>query len=161
LAGTQPWKAAGTFFITPLDKSVEVIDNNLRSVKLSLPLKEEFSWKGNGFYPQNPYKELFDFSIDEGIQNWSSTYTELNGSMSYKGQTINNVVTVQQVDDSTNLPVTVTTPYASKRRSIERYAKGIGLVEQDFMLWEYQYDISRSTYYYKGFGVKRTMIDHN
>lgn len=160
-AATPTWKAAGTYYVTLAKQSIEVIENNLRSVKLSLPIRENFSWEGNGFYPQSPYKDVYTFTVDDGIQDWRYTYTNLNGTFSYKGQTLNNVVTVRQANDSVNVPITPFTPYASVKRAVEKYAKGIGLVEQDFALWEYQFDAARGTGFKTGFGVKRTMIDHN
>lgn len=160
-AGTQPWKPLDSYFITLASKSVEVIENNLRAVRLSLPVTAEFSWKGNGFYPQNPYMSLFNFTVDDGIQDWHYTYTDVDGTFPYKGELLNNVITVKQVDDSLNVPITNIDQYASVTRAIDKYAKGVGLVEQELTLWEYQFDNLRGTGYQNGFSVKRTMIDHN
>lgn len=155
------WKAAGTYFITVSKQSIEVIENNLRSVKLSLPIKENFSWEGNGFYPQSPYRDFYNFTVDDGIQDWRYTYTNMNETALYKGQTLHDVITVKQADDSVNVPITQFTPYASVKRAVDKYAKGIGLVAQEFTLWEYQFDNARGAGFKTGFGVKRTMIDHN
>ena len=57
-------------------------------------------------------------------------------------------------------PFTSDLPYGSTSYSIEKYAKGIGMVFQDLKLWEYQ-PPSSSRSGFKGFGVKRTIIDHN
>jgi hypothetical protein len=51
-------------------------------------------------------------------------------------------------------------PFASKSYSVEKYAKGVGLVYQELTLWEYQPNIG-STPFKVGFGIKRTILDHN
>ncbi len=52
LAGTQPWRQSGSYFITPLSNAVEVIEDNLRTIKLISPIKEGTSWKGARLYCQ-------------------------------------------------------------------------------------------------------------
>ena len=37
--GTQPWVENGTYFISPLADQVEVVEDNLRFIKLHLPFK--------------------------------------------------------------------------------------------------------------------------
>jgi hypothetical protein len=51
-------------------------------------------------------------------------------------------------------------PFATKSYSVEKYAKGIGLIYQDLILWEYQPNIG-GTPFKVGFGIKRTILDHN
>ena len=66
-AGTQPWSPAGSYFITPTGKTVEVIENNLRFIKLALPITQDFSWKGNNYLPTDPY--LSNYSLNtSGIE---------------------------------------------------------------------------------------------
>src|SRR5688572_4497411 len=45
--GQQNWTSAGSYFITPLNNTLELIENNLRFVKLALPLTVTNTWKGN------------------------------------------------------------------------------------------------------------------
>jgi hypothetical protein len=53
-------------------------------------------------------------------------------------------------------------PYSARDVLIEKYAKGIGLVQQEYILWEYQYSLgSTNNGVTNGFEVRRTMIDHN
>src|SRR6266576_3654340 len=46
-AGTQPWQPSGSFFITMLDDRVELIEDNLRVIKLHTPVRDGNKWKGN------------------------------------------------------------------------------------------------------------------
>ena len=54
-------------------------------------------------------------------------------------------------------------PYGTSNLQVEKYAKGIGLVYQEYIMWEYQYRSTNNTDdgYKVGFGVKRRMINHN
>lgn len=52
-------------------------------------------------------------------------------------------------------------PFASVEFSTEKYAKQVGLIYQNKILWENQPNIGGSSPYKVGFGVERTLIDHN
>src|SRR5690348_1230285 len=52
-AGTQPWQASGSYFITVLEDQLEVSEDNLRFIKIHLPIRDGNSWKGNKFLPDN------------------------------------------------------------------------------------------------------------
>jgi hypothetical protein len=68
-----------------------------------------------------------------------------------------------------NSNVLLTTPnyieslaFGSTNYSIEKFAKNIGLVYKEFLLWEYQPNTGgQGGPYTTGFGIKMTMIDHN
>jgi hypothetical protein len=51
-------------------------------------------------------------------------------------------------------------PFATKSFSEEKYAKGTGLVYQELILWEFQPDIG-GTPFKVGFGIKRSILEHN
>jgi hypothetical protein len=160
-AGTQSWNPNGTYFITPLDKQVEVIEDNLRVIKMHLPIKEGFEWKGNTYLPDDPYGSSYDFSNDDDMKSWNFTYTAAEPSVSYGNKTYTDVYTIEQQDDSYNAPVTNISDYGYKNRSVEKYSKGIGMVYRQFELWEYQPNTSGASPYKTGFGVTLWMIDHN
>lgn len=98
LAGTQPWTAAGSFIVTSLEDQVEVNENNLRFVKLHLPIKQDYSWKGNRYLPTEPYQQSYLFENDNDMGNWDYTYQNTNDVFSYKQQSIPNVLNIVQVD---------------------------------------------------------------
>jgi len=57
-------------------------------------------------------------------------------------------------------------PYAAKLYGVDKYAKNIGLIYQQLTLWEFEpnynpNDNGANSPYKLGFGVTRTMIDHN
>lgn len=166
-AGTQAWAPAGTYFITPLNNTMEVIENNLRFIKLNLPIKEGNTWKGNRYLPDDAYSSLYTFNNDFGMDAWDYTYSSTGGTEAYKGQTYHDVLTVDGIDESLNAnagTTTVNNPsvYAYVNYLQDKYAKGIGLVYQQLIMWEYQPPNGTNTTGAKvGFAVKRSIIDHN
>lgn len=161
-AGTLPWQQMGTYSITPLGDQVEVLEDNLRFIKLHMPVNDGFSWKGNRYMPADPYGPLFVFSNDDNMEDWDYYYDGGLSTYSYDGNNYSEVLTVEQVDESFNVPIVSPTSYASRSRSVERYSKNIGMVFRQFELWEYQPNTGGAGGPYKtGFGITMWMIDHN
>jgi hypothetical protein len=160
--GSQPWVPAGSFMATPLQNSFELIENNLRFVKLALPLKTENTWKGNRFLPSRPYSGSYVFNNDVDIDTWDYTISGMDETVTLNGKTINDVLTVDGINDVLNVPVTDLAGIGSISYYQEKYAKGIGLIYQSNIMWEYQPNTSgQGGGYYNGFGVMRSMLDHN
>lgn len=166
-AGLQPWQASdNTYYITPLADQVEVVENNLRFIKMHLPIRNGFSWKGNKYLPTDtcggPYCPVYKFSNDDNIQDWDYYYDGEASSFSYRGINYSNVYSVEEVDEAFNVPITIPTAYAAKSRSVEKYSKNIGPVYREYELWEYQPNTGGTGGPYKlGFGITMWMIDHN
>lgn len=164
-AGTQSWQPmnSATYFITPLSDQVESSEDNLRVIRLHLPIKDGFSWKGNKYLPPNPYGATYNnFSNDDNMAEWDFYYDGGSSSFSYNGINYSNVFTVEKEDDLFNVPVNNLSSIAYKTRSVDRYSKGIGLIFQEYTMWEYQPPTTPggngST---SGFGITMWMIDHN
>lgn len=160
-AGTQPWTPNGSYFITPLANQIEVTDNNFRFIKLHLPVKEGYEWKGNMYLPDEPYLSVYDFSNDQDIKDWTYYYDVFEPTTTYRNQIYTDVYTVEQQDDASNAPVTDPFNYGSMTRSVEKYSKTIGLVYRKYELWEYQPNPSGPSPFKLGFGIVMWMIDHN
>lgn len=159
--GTGPWAPAGTFSIVPGDKTIEVVENNLRFVKLAAPIRTEFSWKGNRYLPEEPYSGSYAFNNDNVMYEWDYTYTGTGETLTLNGETINDVITIEQINESANAPVTIPGAYGFINYSVNQFAKGIGLVYEELTLWEYQPNPGGNSGFRTGFGVKRSMIEHN
>lgn len=160
----QPWIPAGSYFITPLSDQLEVIEDNLRFIKMHMPIRNGFSWKGNRYLPNDPYSPIHDFSNDNFMEDWDYYYDGEPSTFSFRGYNYADVLSVEQVDEAFNIPVTLAASYGSKSRSVERYAKNIGLIYRDFTMYEYQPDRTvpgGPNYSYIGFGITMWMIDHN
>jgi hypothetical protein len=162
-AGLQPWQPSGnTYFITALDNQVELIENNLRFIKMHAPVKDGYSWKGNTYLPsvvKGPYDPLFSFNNDDNMYDWDYYYDGNPSSFSYRGLNYSNVQSVEEVNESANYPITCANCYAYRSRAVEKYAKNIGLVYREYELWDYQ--TNGAVPYKTGFGITMWMIDHN
>ena len=158
--GGDPWQPAGSYFITPLNNTVELVENNLRFLKMAAPIKEGNNWKGNRFLPADPYGSFYEFSNDDAMLDWDYIYTDNGKSVTLGGKTYPNTITVEQIKDSTNIPVINVGAYGFINYSTSTYAKGIGLIYEEVRMWEYQ-PPSTPRPGYRGFGLKRSIIDHN
>jgi hypothetical protein len=160
-AGIENWVPNGSYFITPLDFQIEVVEDNLRFIKLHAPLRESYSWRGNKYLATDPYDLFgFAFSPDNDMWKWDYTYDFSQSPFEWQGYTYDNVYSVEQEDIADRVPIVDWTSYASRVRSVERYSKNIGLIYRDYQLWEYQPD-SAPYPFYIGFGITMWMIDHN
>ena len=157
---TQPWVENGTYFITPLADQAEVIEDNQRYIKLHLPFKIDTDWKGNKYLSDDPFASLWTFENDNDMNQWDYNLESFQETMTIGNKTVNDVYTVFQIDDAFNAPVTDASIVGLRTLAFERYAKNIGLVTRDFIMWEYQPTSSQPAHY-KGFGIKMWMIDHN
>ncbi|MFI5133769.1 MAG: hypothetical protein ACHQEB_05505 [Chitinophagales bacterium] len=159
-AATQSWAPNGTYFITPLTDQVELIEDNLRFIKLHLPVVEGNSWKGNKYLPPDPYISLYSFSNDDDMEDWDFYFDTLDSPFSYGGKNYTDVYSIEEASDSINVPVNPAA-YASMTRAVEKYSKNIGLVYREYTMWEYQPNTGGPGGYKIGFGIKMWMIDHN
>lgn len=153
---TQDWTMDNVFTVFPTDNLVECIQDNLRFIKLAAPVDNGFSWKGNSYLAFDPYRS-YVFANPAFMEDWEYTYDDVNKPLTVGTQTFDSTVTVLEVADSTGDPKVPGTEYAEKTFSIEKYAKGVGLIYKDFIHWEYQ----AIDHTYKGFGERLSIIDHN
>ena len=83
----------------------------------------------------------------------------MDDTLSLNGQLLTNVITVKQIDEETagNADVLLT----GRTFSEDKYAKGIGLVYQELVMMERNPNVGGGDPFKIGFGVKRTMLEHN
>jgi hypothetical protein len=156
--GTGDWEPVSTYMVTPLSKSIQVVEDNLRFVKLMAPLREGFSWKGNSYIDTYSPGSLLTY-----LDNWDYYYENLNFPYSLPGFTADSTITIQQRDEQIGDPGDKM-HYNEKNYSVEVYAKGIGLVFKEFIHHEYQAGNtppSSGKYMDGSYGFKITLIDHN
>ena len=157
---SQPWRVNGSYYITVLDDGVEVIEDNLRVVKLHTPVENGGSWPGNNHLPSDPYGSFYGFSNDDAMPSWQFFFDgDMKPSETIQGKTYNDVYTVAEADEATNYPNTDPTDYASYSFAVEKYSKNIGLVYRELILWEQQPNTPDP--YKIGFGIRMWMIAHN
>jgi hypothetical protein len=153
----QTWIPNNTFLIVPTANAIEFVENNLRFIKFVIPVTSGFSWKGNNYLPTNPYPS-YDFA-SAFTENWDYTYDSVDAPLALGALTVDSTIKVDQIDESLGQdPQDPSTIYAERTYSVEKYAKGIGLIYKEFLHWEYQGESQKG---FRGFGVKLTMTDHN
>ncbi len=154
---SQPWVPDNTFMAVPTPNSIEFIENNLRYLKLELPVKQDFSWKGNSFI--DTYSNYTDVKY---LEDWDYTYDSIGVPLTINSLTIDSTVKVAERDEFLGQDPSIPgTQYAEKNYALEKYGKGIGLIYREFLHWEYQGAQPGRPAYYVGYGVKMSIIDHN
>ncbi|SDC34550.1 hypothetical protein [Niabella drilacis] len=161
--GSGGWSNNGRYYITPLENSVEVVEDNLRVVKIANPVLTGRSWKGNAFLPIGPYETAFGTQAGKEMNAWEFTFKS-QGNESIEGQQYSDVWTIEQSNRIMNLPPPVSNPgYGSMEVSSEKYSRGIGLVYRNYQIYDFQPGYGDNGYQptYAGFGITMWMIDHN
>lgn len=153
---TGEWVPNNTFEAVPTENSIEYIENNLRYIKLQLPITQDFSWKGNAYI--DTYSANSDVTY---LDNWDYTYDSIGVPLTINSLTIDSTLKVAERDETLGQdPSIAGTEYGERNYSVEKYGKGIGLIYREFLHWEYQGPQSIFPGY-SGYGVKLTIIDHN
>ena len=154
---SQQWAPNNTFMVTPTGNSIEYVENNLRFIKMRMPIVQDYSWKGNSFI--DTYSLLNDVRY---LDDWDYIYDSIGQPLTINSLKLDSTLKVAERDEflgqSPSLPGT---SYAEKTYSVEKYAKGIGLIYREFLHWEYQGPQNGAPGYYVGYGVKLSIIDHN
>ena len=150
------WQPTLTYMVVPTRETIEVVENNQRFQKLKLPIREDYSWKGNSY--------IDTYSIDSELRflfDWDYTYKKVDSAFSMTGTTVPQTLTIQQRNETLG-SVNNKDSYSERNYSIEVYGKGIGLVYKDFLHWVFQ--PRNNTFpngYKEGYGIKMRMVGHN
>ncbi len=128
------WNISNVWTSNVHTQDAEKVEDNVRYVKLSFPVKVNATWNGNAFnsiYPE-----------------WDYTYSNIDQPFSIGSLHFDSTLTVIQVQDS-NL--------VYKHVGIEKYAKGVGMIYKEFRI-----DSSNSaTGAYNGFDFRMTIESYN
>jgi hypothetical protein len=154
---TTQWTDNASFVVTPLDKSLEYVDNNLRFIKLQEPMRDNFTWKGNNYINSFSDQDL------QYLDNWEYFYENTNQPFTLGSNTFQETVLVNQRDEVFNNPDDKTTIF-SVDKSKEVFSKGIGLIYKDFLheIWQPPNSTSPGGYYEpSSYGIRLTYLNHN
>jgi len=154
---SQLWTASNTFMAVPSTTTIEFVENNMRFQKLKLPIKEGYTWKGNTFIDTYSLN-----STTKYLDDWDYEYDSVNVPLTVGGTLFSNTLKVKQRDEFLGQdPKIAGTQYAEKNYSVEKYAKGIGLIYKEFLHWEFQGTQPGRQAFYSGYGIKLTITGHN
>jgi hypothetical protein len=142
--GNGLWKSDSYYFIQILDQQVDIIENNLRFIRIKAPVRTNFFWKGNSYLPSEAYPE-YDFSIDNNMPNWNYLYKNVGSTerIGNNNKPFDQVTTIELIDQSINVSennndIIAQNNFASREKWVEQYAQDIGLIYKEQILWEYQ-----------------------
>lgn len=140
---TYPWKENLTYYNTETSFNIEVIEDNLRFIKMVFPVKVNTKWNGNIYIPATLIPEL------KWLSGWEYKYVNINEPYNTGFLNFENTVTVNHVDFVVGDSLDVNN-YSERTFSRERYAKNVGLISKELVYWDYQ---SETTKYRKGFVI--------
>lgn len=155
-AGLKPWQFAATYYATPTKKSVEYVDNNLRFLKLTAPITEGNSWKGNSYIDTKSLNTSVPY-LDE----WQYEYKDFGRAFKVFNTTYSSTVTVYQQDETTPPGPFDPKNYQQRNLGTEVYAKGVGLVYKEFLHWTWQTTPPPARFEDGSYGVKLRLISYN
>ncbi len=130
---TEVWAELVSYYVTPTSFNLEVIEDNLRFIKLVFPVKPNTNWKGNAYISSNFNPEL------QWLNNkfWIYRYANLSEPYQTPYSVFPNCVSINQVDITTGDPSNPD-EYSDRTYGKEIYAKNVGLVYKELTNWVYQ-----------------------
>jgi len=129
----HPFQYKNTYYVTHTATGVEVVENNLRFIKLASPVTENTRWKGNSYIDtktaNSPYKYY-----DE----WNYQYQHIGLPFTTRKGTFNETVTVFQHQSQVQQGDFDPAYFDQRIYAVEVYAKGVGLIYKRFLFWDWQ-----------------------
>ncbi len=119
----HPWIFFNVWYIVKNTTNVEKVEDNVRYIKLTFPLSQGNTWKGNKYNLVNHFPYV-DLKFTTTNFDWNYNLKELNVNYTDDFIDSDSSLTVLQVADSSDV---------QKVYSVEKYARNIGLVYKE--LW--------------------------
>jgi hypothetical protein len=149
---TTVWTDNATFLVSQNRQKTELLDNNIRFIKLINPVKEFQSWFGNSQI--NTVDQTLRF-----YENWEYFYEQVGTPYTVNNKTFPETITVNQIDEVDGNPGSQNNAYTIKK-SIEVYAKGVGLIYKDFLHEAWQVT-PKPNFQENSYGIRLTLLNHN
>ncbi|MBC7937884.1 MAG: hypothetical protein H7Y86_21260 [Rhizobacter sp.] len=152
------WQGDATFLATPTSQGLEFVENNLRYIKLRLPIRDGYTWLGNSY--------IDTYSLNSEVKylaDWDYMYDSVGVAATVGDYNLDDVIKVEQRDEIIGDPTDPLNLYYETNYGMEKYARGVGLVYRKFLHIEYQRPTGSVTGKFVDgtYGVTLTMIDHN
>jgi hypothetical protein len=152
--GTSGWTPSIAFMVTPLKGSVEVVENNLRIIKMVTPVQDWVSWMGNVYIDTKS-----DTSAVPYMDGWNYTYANTAKPFDVLAGTIPQTVTVNEADAVTG---SANGSFTQTVYSVEVYGKNIGPIYKKFLYSAYQSpNVDFPSGATIGYGLTFNMVSHN
>lgn len=145
------WRPQEVIYATNTGISLEIVQDELRTIKMTFPIANGEEWEGNNYILSDDPR--FDFYAD-----WVYHYELYKERFNSGFKVFDNTVTVVQIDTAVADPEVFPEEYASRTKSNEVYASGVGMVYREYIRWTYD---PATTKCRKGVGVVMRAMDHN
>ena len=135
---------------------LELVENNLRFIKLASPLSTGVQWNGTSFINSSSLELQY-------LSDWRFIYENVRRPYTVNGISYTETVTVNQRNDSIGTPSNKSF-YFEKTIAKEVYSKSIGLIYKEFLheAWQPANGSSAAGYYEpNSYGIKLSILSHN
>jgi hypothetical protein len=149
---SEPWIEVQNGYVTSSSMNIEVLENNLRFIKMVFPVKENTKWFGNTYISTQFNPELQWLNN----KNWDYKYENLSKPFNNGVLTFNSTALINQINDYTGDSIN-SNSYSDRTFSQEVYAKNVGLIYKNLAYWVYQSNIG----FRKGFVVTMRAKNYN
>lgn len=140
---TQSWRIKNAWYAVLNQTSAERVEENLRFIKLVFPPANDETWDGNKFL-----NITSDISYYE---DWEYEMSEVGNSYSINGLSFDETLLVSHIDEENLIEKTFST---------ERYARGVGLIEKEFLHLEKQNVSNPWSQPESGFIIRMRVLDY-
>lgn len=159
LIDTTKWNDTYSYLITydSAKQRLELVENNLRFLKLASPIVTGVEWNGTSFINTNGNPEI------QYLSDWRFIYENVRRPFSVSGISYTETITVNQRNDSLGNPSNKNF-YYEINKSREVYAKSIGLIFKEFLheAWQPANGSSAAGYFESNsYGIKLSILSHN
>lgn len=149
---TLSWDPHRVIFVTPTDTRLELVEGNVRFIKLVYPVSNDVTWQGNSMIPALDQDHRY-------LQGWTYRYSNFSEQFNSGFTYFDNTVTVSHIDEQQNDPETMPDSYSYKTFSKEVFGFGIGMIYRETTHWIY--DPTNGPKCRKGYSVIMRAVDHN
>jgi hypothetical protein len=156
---TTKWNDTYSYLIT-YDSSkqrLELVENNLRFIKLASPIATGVQWNGTSFINTIGNPEI------QYLSDWRFVYENARRPFSLNGISYTETISINQRNDSLGNPSNKNF-YFEINTSKEVYAKSIGLIFREFLheAWQPANGNSAAGYYEpNSYGIKMSILSHH
>ncbi len=151
-----PWSIKKVVTASVTDNQAQRVEDNLRFIKLTFPVRENVSWDGNVFFDSGTKVTVAGETL-EMFKSWSYRILQAGQPETIGGDSFPDVVTIQNADSENLIEL---------RQAHEKYARDVGLVYRELWILDTQciedcIGMNWEEKAEKGFILKQTLIDHN
>jgi len=148
------WEIKDVWSASKSTTRAERFEENLRFVKMVFPVEDGDIWDGNVFIDETTLFSIAGESI-EIFKSWFYEVLSTDESEEIGGFFFEHVTTISQADEENLIEL---------RRSVEKYAKGVGLVYREMEVYDTQTideTVSWDDKADKGFKLVMVVVDYN